>query len=88
MVIENKQGFGLRGESVQRFAGIAEVHDDDSLIFESGRRRIPMFDRNESSRREPLPDCPGCAESIGAFRVIEDDGGGLSEWVLRTGTSH
>ena len=82
VVIEDQEGLGLSGESFQCFAGIAEVYDDDSLIFEPGRRRIPMFHGNEPSRRKPFPDRPGCAESIGAFRVIEDGRGGISEWVL------
>ncbi len=82
VVIEDQEGLGLSGEILQRFAGIAEVYDDDSLFFEPGGKRIPVLHGNEPSRGEPLPDRPGCAKSIGAFRVIEDDRGRIGEWVL------
>ena len=47
-----------------------------------------MFDGNEPSRWKLIPDCPSGAEPIGAFGVIEHDGGGLREWVLYAGASH
>ncbi len=47
-----------------------------------------MFDGNEPSRWKLAPDCPSGAEPIGAFGVIEHDGGGLREWMLYAETSH
>lgn len=82
VVIEDEKGLRVSGDGVQYLAGIAEIYDDDSLALQSFRRGIPMFDGDESSRGKFIPDRPGCAESIGAFRVIEDDRGGGSEWVL------
>lgn len=47
-----------------------------------------MFDGNEPSRGELIPDRPSGTKPIGAFGVIEHDGRGLREWVLYAGASH
>lgn len=47
-----------------------------------------MFDGNEPSRGESIPNRPGGAKPIGTFGVIEDDRGGTGKWVLCAGTSH
>ena len=55
VMIEHEECLILSGEDFQRFAGIAEIHDDDSLAFQPCGRWIAVFDRNKAGRGEPTP---------------------------------
>src|SRR6267143_1251568 len=88
VMIEHEERLRLSSHGFQRLAGIAEIHDDDSLVLYPSGRRIPVFDWNEPSRWKVIPDRPSGAEPIGTFVVIEHDGGGLRKLVPYAGTSH